>query len=161
LRLVVKAPTSRTGGMRVGTEHRFERVIRRSFSINSVQLERLSIFLLAHGFVDRALARLCAIDEILVKGTPLTDAEKAKIHRRSISAKIASRIKRARKRGLLSKDAINAAKKINDARNQFMHGKRAFPKFDGKSVLEDDGLYICLSEALKVWLEYARKVKEA
>ncbi len=150
------------GGLGVqATQPAFERVIRRVFKIRPSQLERLGIFLLAHALVDRALARqLAASDEARRRGgRDLLEAEKTRISRSAINSKIGPRIKRLRKRGVLSPSTAGAAKRVNDERNRFLHGTRGYPTWGGKTIFDEDSWRACMTDALAVWLEYARKIR--
>ena len=75
--------------------------------------------------------------------------------------KMAPRIKGVRRRTLLTTAQADAAERINDARNEFLHGRRLPPTYAGAPITEDQGLYKCLDDALKVWLAYARAVNRS
>ena len=135
------------------SEH-VERYLRQTFRLDSIGLQRVGLFLLAHVLIDTHLIAHALFNTILTSerrtedGLRLTDIEEiADEMAQGTFGKHLDRVKAG-----LPGDTGEIAGAINEARNALLHWRRdrfSLPVYKGQDVTTEPGFRACMEDVLR------------
>jgi hypothetical protein len=139
------------GGLLARNIHQLERVLVKLYDLEGPDdLHRLAIFILAHTLIDELLTGAVIERELSAPSEQdLLSRLKIMLIDQIERRTFVNRLKHAKRQRILSHASFQAAKALNEARNDFIHRYR-IPVYKGEKVTRDEGLYGCLADALSI-----------
>ena len=130
-------------------EHPIESCIRRTFEIESPELERLAYFVLAHVLIDTRLIATGLFDQIATRGG-LSLVEIQGLADKAAAGTFGTHLERVA--GKIPDDCFRIADELNRARNGLFHWRRdrldPQPSYRGQDVTSPSGFQACMDDVL-------------